>query len=131
MDASDKDRAPGDNKKCCDMGPNPLSGSALAVAVEIERQLDYIPGDDCDAGSSPGVVIEGPAVAPTMTGSAFEVPTSGPLFPNFTRGGAALRFDHRPASGSALGRGSDAVAIYLPSTIRTISLLSVECQALA
>jgi hypothetical protein len=39
------------SKKCCDMGPNPLSGSALAVAVEIERQLDYIPGDDHDDGA--------------------------------------------------------------------------------
>jgi hypothetical protein len=42
------------------------------AAVEIERQLDYIPGDDRDAGSSPDVAVEGPAVAPTMTGSAFE-----------------------------------------------------------
>jgi hypothetical protein len=39
------------SKKCCDMGPNPLSGSAPAVAVEIERQLDYIPGDDHDGGA--------------------------------------------------------------------------------
>jgi len=54
------------------MGPNPLSGSATAVAVEIERQLDYIPWDDHDEGPNPDVVVEGPAVASTMTGSAFE-----------------------------------------------------------
>jgi hypothetical protein len=40
--------------------------------MEIERQLDYIPGEDHDSGASPGVAIYGPAVAPTMTGSAFE-----------------------------------------------------------
>jgi hypothetical protein len=51
MEASDNDRAFADNKKCCDMGPNPLSGSALVVAVEIELQLDYIPGDDHDDGA--------------------------------------------------------------------------------
>jgi hypothetical protein len=46
-----KVRAAALSKKCCDMGPNPLSGSALAVNVEIERQLDYIPGDDHDGGA--------------------------------------------------------------------------------
>jgi len=54
---SESDRAAGLIKKCRDMGPNPLSGSALAIAVEIERQLDYIPGDDHDAGPNPGVVV--------------------------------------------------------------------------
>jgi hypothetical protein len=39
------------SKKCCDMGPNPVSGSARAVAVEIERQLNYIPGDDHGDGA--------------------------------------------------------------------------------
>jgi hypothetical protein len=46
-----KVRAAALSKKCCDMGPNPVSGSTLAVAVEIERQLDYIPGDDQDDGA--------------------------------------------------------------------------------
>lgn len=39
------------SKNCCDIGPNPVSGSDLAAAVEIERQLDYIPGDDHDDGA--------------------------------------------------------------------------------
>jgi hypothetical protein len=44
-------RAAALSKKCCDMGPNPVSGPALAIVVEIERQLDYIPGDDHDSGA--------------------------------------------------------------------------------
>jgi hypothetical protein len=52
-----KERALGLSKKCCDMGPNPLSGLALAIAVETELQLDYIPTDDHDAGPNPGVVV--------------------------------------------------------------------------
>lgn len=32
-------------------GANPLSGWTLVIAVEIERQLDYIPGDDHDDGA--------------------------------------------------------------------------------
>jgi hypothetical protein len=44
-------RAAALNKKCCDMGPNPVSGSALAITVEIERQLDYVPIDDHDSGA--------------------------------------------------------------------------------
>jgi len=50
-------RACGLNKKCCDMGPNPLSGSTPAIAVEIELQLDYIPGDDHDDGGLIPVVV--------------------------------------------------------------------------
>jgi hypothetical protein len=69
---SDNVRAAGLSKKCCGIGSSPLSGIDLSAAVEIERQLDYIPADDRDAGSSPEVVIEGPVVAPTMTGSALE-----------------------------------------------------------
>jgi hypothetical protein len=41
-------------------------------------------------GPNPSVVIQGPAVAPTMTGSAFEVPTSGPLHSTCQGWGAAL-----------------------------------------
>jgi hypothetical protein len=33
------------------MGPNPVSGPAVAVTVEIERQLDYILGDGHDDGA--------------------------------------------------------------------------------
>jgi hypothetical protein len=51
MSRSESVRATGLKRKCCDMGPNPLSGSGLAIAVEIERQLDYIPGDDHDGGA--------------------------------------------------------------------------------
>jgi hypothetical protein len=50
-------RAAALSKKCCDMGPNPLSGSALAIAVETELQLDYIPGDDHDDGGLIPVVV--------------------------------------------------------------------------
>src|SRR5947208_9789468 len=49
--AIESDRAAGLIRKCCDMGPNPLSGWTCAAAVEIERQLDYIPGDDRDDGA--------------------------------------------------------------------------------
>src|SRR5437762_1751852 len=65
-------RAAALSRKCCDMGPNPLSGSTLAIAVETELQLDYIPTDDHDAGPNPGVVVQEPAAAATVTGSAFE-----------------------------------------------------------
>ena len=44
-------RAAALSKKCCDLGPNPLLGSPLAVAVEIELQLNYIPGNDHDDGA--------------------------------------------------------------------------------
>jgi hypothetical protein len=46
-----KVRAAGLSRKCCDMGPNPLSGLALVMPVEIELQLDYIPRDDHDDGA--------------------------------------------------------------------------------
>jgi hypothetical protein len=58
----------------------------------------------------------GRSVAPTTTGSALESAdqwAASVLL--IRRGEAALRFDHRPASGSALGRGSDADNIYLSS----------------
>jgi hypothetical protein len=46
------------------------------------------------AGPNPGVVVQGPAVAPTMTGSAVKVPTkvptSGPLHSPVQGWGAAL-----------------------------------------
>jgi hypothetical protein len=32
-------------------------GTGQTIAVEIERQLDYIPGEDHDSGASPGVAI--------------------------------------------------------------------------
>jgi hypothetical protein len=44
-------RAAALSKKCYHIGPNPVSGSSFAVAVEIKRQLDYIPGDDHDDGA--------------------------------------------------------------------------------
>ena len=38
------------SKKCCDKGANPSQGIGLAIVVEIELQLDYIPRDDHDGG---------------------------------------------------------------------------------
>ena len=52
-----KERALGLSKKCCDMGSSPLLGMDPRDTVETELQLDYIPTDDHDAGSSPGVVV--------------------------------------------------------------------------
>jgi hypothetical protein len=45
-----KVRAAALSKKCCDKGANPIRGTGLAVTVEIELQLDYIPRDDHDGG---------------------------------------------------------------------------------
>ena len=56
-----------------------------------------------------------------MTGSAFEVPTSGPLS-SVHAGERPFAFP-RPASGSALGRGSDAVDIYLTSIFASMRLV--------
>jgi hypothetical protein len=50
-------RAAALSKKCCDMGSSPLSRGDPIEAVETELQLDYIPTDDHDAGSSPEVVF--------------------------------------------------------------------------
>ena len=68
-------------------------------------------------GPNPSVGIWGPAVAPTMTGSAFEVPTSGPL-PLLDQGVGKRPFVFilAPHSGRQFGRGSDAIGIYLSST---------------
>jgi hypothetical protein len=97
-------RAAGLSKKCCDMGSNPLSGRALCVAaVEIERQLDYIPGDDCDDGVQSRCCNLG--AGRRANGDRFRLkkrPTSGPLS-SVSRRGAALfssspriRVGHRP-----------------------------------
>jgi hypothetical protein len=43
-------RAAALSKKCCDMGSIHVGKPTPLVAVEIERQLDYIPGDDRDDG---------------------------------------------------------------------------------
>jgi hypothetical protein len=68
------------------------------------------------SGPNPSVVIQGPAVAPTMTGSAFEVPTSGPL-PGYALalGKRPFVFILAPHPGRQFGRGSDAIDIYLSS----------------
>jgi hypothetical protein len=96
-------RAAALSKKCCDIGPNPLSGKGPCAAVEIELQLDYIPTDDHDAGPNPRVVVEEPAAAATVTGSASKIPTSGPLS-SVEAGERPFAFP-RPASGSAIRPG--------------------------
>jgi hypothetical protein len=67
-------------------------------------------------GPIPMLWSRGRSVAPTTTGSALEsCRPMGRFRLLIRRGEAALRFDHRPASGSALGPGSDGISIYLTS----------------
>jgi len=57
MSASESVRAAGLKRKCRDKGASPSKETSQAIAVEIERQLDYIPGEDHDSGASPAVAI--------------------------------------------------------------------------
>lgn len=94
------------------MGPNPVSGWACTAAVEIERQLDYIPGDDRDDGAQSQSCGLGTGRRANGDRFRLRVPTSGPL--SLVHAGERPFAYHRPASGSALGRGSRALRITYP-----------------
>jgi len=94
------------------MGSNPCQGWTRIVAVEIERQLDYIPGDDrddgvqsrgCDLGAGPSRQ-RGPA--PPLKSA-----DSGPLpIPSRGAGQRPFLFDRHPRI--RVGNSAGALTLY-------------------
>jgi hypothetical protein len=68
----ESDRAAGLIKKCWDMGSIHAEGPNPLVAVEIERQLDYIRQDDHGCGGRSRCCGQGAGCRANATGSALE-----------------------------------------------------------
>jgi hypothetical protein len=86
---------------------NPSSGSDLAIAVEIERQLDYIPGDDHDDGAQSRCC--GLGAGHRVNGDRLRLrknTDSGPLLAFPGAGVAALPVYPHPLTRSALAPGA-------------------------
>lgn len=87
----------------------------LRAAVEIERQLDYIPGGDRDDGAQSRCYDLGAGRRANGDWCRLrECRSAGRSFPIMRAGERPFVYLH-PASGLALGRGSDAIAIYRSS----------------
>jgi hypothetical protein len=115
----ESDRAAGLIKKCWDMGSIHAEGPNPLVAVEIERQLDYIRQDDHGCGGRSRCCGQGAGCRANATGSALESADQRAASLADQAGGKRPFAFLAPASGPALRPGARPSVIICPSIARS------------
>jgi hypothetical protein len=116
----ESDRAAGLIKKCWDMGSIHAEGPNPLVAVEIERQLDYIRQDDHGCGGRSRCCGQGAGCRANATGSALESADQRAASLADQAGGSGPSHSSPPHPGRRFGLGLDHLLSFVPPSLNRI-----------